>query len=46
MPGTRFWQRNYYERIVRNEIELERIRQYIIENPDRWTEDEYYPELA
>jgi hypothetical protein len=30
------WQRNYYERIVRNEGELNRIREYIAYNPQRW----------
>ncbi|MDZ4673005.1 MAG: transposase [Gemmatimonadota bacterium] len=29
------WQRNYYERIIRNQPELERIRRYIITNPKR-----------
>ena len=33
------WQCNYYERIVRNEAELERIRRYIEENPARWATD-------
>jgi len=35
----RLWQRNYYERIVRNERELDAIRQYIRDNPARWAED-------
>lgn len=30
------WQRNYYERIIRNENELQRIRKYIRENPVKW----------
>jgi REP element-mobilizing transposase RayT len=34
------WQRNYYERIVRDDEELNRIRQYIIDNPSHWDEDE------
>ncbi len=38
-PGTRFWQRDYYEHIVRDERDLERIRRYIINNPRRWQED-------
>jgi REP element-mobilizing transposase RayT len=29
----RLWQRNYFERIIRNDAELDRIRQYIIANP-------------
>ncbi len=33
------WQRNYYERIIRNERELHAIRQYIRDNPARWAED-------
>lgn len=36
------WQRNYYEHIIRNEIELNRIRQYIIDNPKKWKTDENY----
>ena len=38
-PGAQFWQRNYYERIIRDEEEWEKIRLYIQENPIRWTED-------
>jgi REP element-mobilizing transposase RayT len=38
-PGRKVWQRGYYERIVRNERELEAIRRYIRANPDRWAED-------
>jgi putative transposase len=33
------WQRNYYDRIIRNERALNAIRQYIIENPRRWQMD-------
>ena len=32
-PGAPIWQRNYYEHIVRNARELERIREYIRDNP-------------
>ncbi|MCJ7620538.1 MAG: transposase [Anaerolineae bacterium] len=46
MSGGRVWQRSYYERVVRNEEELNRIRQYIAENPSRWSEDEYHPSHA
>ena len=35
-PRQRVWQRNYYERVVRSEAELHRIRWYIITNPIRW----------
>ena len=27
------WQRNFYEHIIRNETEMDRIRHYIINNP-------------
>ena len=36
------WQRNYYERIIRNESELSKIREYIISNPLNWEQDENY----
>jgi putative transposase len=32
-PRQPIWQRNYYKRIIRDEIELGRIRLYIQENP-------------
>lgn len=32
-PEKIFWQRNYYEHIIRNESALERIRTYIANNP-------------
>jgi REP element-mobilizing transposase RayT len=37
------WQRNYYEHIVRNEESLNRIRQYIVDNPIRWDSDRDNP---
>ena len=37
--GEPVWQRNFYERIIRNEKELNRIREYIFNNPARWNED-------
>jgi len=33
------WQKSYYDRIIRNEDELQRIRQYISENPLKWEEN-------
>lgn len=38
-PGMTLWQRNYWEHIVRNDHELNRIRQYIINNPANWQYD-------
>ena len=37
-PGASVWQRNYYEHIVRNQATLDRIRQYITDNPAGWME--------
>jgi putative transposase len=42
-PGARVWQRNYYERVVRNERELEAIREYIQNNPANWALDKENP---
>ena len=33
------WQRNYYDHIIRNETSLNRIREYILTNPSRWSID-------
>ncbi len=38
-PIQPLWQHNYYEHIIRNDTELTRIRQYIINNPKRWEKD-------
>lgn len=35
-PGIPVWQRNYYDRIIRDEDALHQIRQYIINNPQSW----------
>ena len=32
-PGNRLWQWDYYEHIIRNDNDLNRIRNYIINNP-------------
>ncbi len=42
-PGAPVWQRNYYERIIRNEDELRRVREYIRFNPLQWDFDRENP---
>jgi REP element-mobilizing transposase RayT len=42
-PGQPVWQRNYYEHVIRNEIDLQEIREYIQNNPLEWLEDENHP---
>ena len=37
-------QRNYYEHVIRNEESLNRIRQYILDNPLKWELDPENPE--
>jgi putative transposase len=37
------WQRNYYEHIIRNDSELNRIREYIQNNPLKWELDKNNP---
>jgi putative transposase len=38
--NKRLWQRNYYERILRDEKEMDAIWRYIDANPSKWGEDE------
>jgi putative transposase len=42
--GKKIWQRNYYDRIIRNEKELDKICEYIINNPLKWELDKEHPE--
>jgi len=37
------WQRSYYEHVIRTEESLDRIRQYILDNPVRWAFDRENP---
>jgi REP element-mobilizing transposase RayT len=37
--GSSIWQRNYYEHIIRNEVDLNKIREYILFNPQMWERD-------
>ena len=43
-PGAPVWQRNYYEHVIRNEDALDRIRQYIRDNPSKWQDDPDNPD--
>ncbi len=33
-PGLQLWQRGYYDRVIRDEVELTAVREYIRNNPD------------
>ena len=43
-PG-KLWQRNYYEHVIRDEEELNKIREYIILNPKKWELDRENPSV-
>jgi len=44
--GVPVWQRNYYERVIRDERELDAARKYILENPIKWDLDRENPQNA
>jgi REP element-mobilizing transposase RayT len=39
----RFWQRGFYDHILRNQRALEAIRKYMIDNPPNWELDQDHP---
>ena len=40
--NNHFFQPNYHDHIIRNEIEYQNSSNYIINNPSKWTEDKFY----
>jgi len=43
LPGCSIWQRNYFDRIIRDEDELHKTRHYIQANPLMWAQDNENP---
>jgi putative transposase len=43
LNATGIWQRNYYEHVIRNHEDWDRIHKYIETNPSMWAEDEENP---
>ncbi len=41
-PGSPVWQRSYYDHIIRDETDLNRIREYIVNNPMKWDLDKEF----
>ena len=39
-PGSLLWQRNYWEHIIRDDVEMDSIRSYIANNPADWATDD------
>ncbi len=35
----RIWQRNYYEHIIRDDVDYERVATYTVKNPLTWKDD-------
>lgn len=44
VKGVPFWQRNYFEHVIRNDSELKSIREYIRYNPLKWQFDKENPD--
>ncbi|MGP1386464.1 MAG: transposase [Thainema sp.] len=44
LTGVKFWQRNYYEHIIRSEGSLAQLRTYIEQNPQKWKHDQLHPQ--
>ena len=42
-PGAPVWQRNYFERVIRNDNEMHHLREYIVNNPAKWDLDRENP---
>lgn len=43
MTTDQVWQRGYYDHVIRDNEDLNRIRQYLIENPLAWALDAEHP---
>jgi hypothetical protein len=41
--GTPVWQRNYWDRVIRDDAEHDRIARYIADNPANWGKDRFKP---
>jgi putative transposase len=44
MAGRPIWQRGYYDRVIRDDAELEALRQYIADNPVKCATDHENPD--
>jgi REP element-mobilizing transposase RayT len=45
-PNDPVWQRNYYDHIVRDDRDLDHIREYIANNPANWANDRENPSVT
>ena len=44
LSSSNIWQRNYYEHILRDQADYERVASYILDNPLDWDQDEENPQ--
>lgn len=44
--GASIWQKSYYDHIIRNQREYEKINEYIQNNPLKWEDDKYYEQTS
>jgi putative transposase len=42
-PSEFAWQRDFYDHVIRDGKDLDRIRRYIIDNPANWANDDDHP---
>ena len=40
--GENVWQSRFHDHIIRNDHSLQRIRDYIVKNPESWHDDKFY----
>ena len=45
-PGMQLWQRNYHEHVIRDEDSLNRLREYVVNNPAQWESDRENPRMT
>ena len=43
-PRQPIWQRGYYEHIIRNDNDLDNVREYIVNNPIKWLLEKEIPD--
>jgi REP element-mobilizing transposase RayT len=41
----KLWQRTFHDHVIRNETELNKLREYILHNPALWAQDRYYSDV-
>lgn len=42
LKSLELWQKSFYDHVIRSEVELFKMREYIQNNPLKWELDEYY----